>query len=136
MANRRRTHAWSCGLVSLAPVSLVIRVIMVTLVAVLALGAAPCALAQGGEGRGGFPIPSILRSIHGEVISKATGLPVAGVRVRLSGNGLSMVDTTDEGGQFRFDGLPPGSYWVMASGGAPTVVTVAGFDAFVTLTVD
>lgn len=83
-----------------------------------------------------FPIPPLLRSIHGETISAQSGLPVAGVKVMLTGRGMMQSQQSDASGQFRFDGLAPGSYQIRANGGAPVVVTVAGYDSFVTLLVD
>jgi hypothetical protein len=42
------------------------------------------------------------------------GTPLPGVNVTLSGGGAPAVQTTDEKGEFRFPGLPPGRYQLLA----------------------
>ncbi|HYU30837.1 MAG TPA: TonB-dependent receptor [Thermoanaerobaculia bacterium] len=48
------------------------------------------------------------------IVKDAGGTPLPGVTVTLSGGGAPAVQRTDEKGQFRFPGLPPGEYDVLA----------------------
>lgn len=72
------------------------------LATVVVLISAQPAFAQSGAG------------IAGSVLSE-TGLPVAGARVQLEGNGIHLQRTTDGAGRFAFSGLPVGTYSLSAS---------------------
>ena len=48
------------------------------------------------------------------VVTNSDGAPLPGVTVTLAGGGAPAVQTTDERGEFRFLGLPPGSYHLLA----------------------
>ncbi len=61
-----------------------------------------------------------LASIDGQVIQSATGEPVRKAHVALSEagqNGPELVASTDETGKFRFAGVQPGLYWLIATKG-------------------
>src|ERR1051326_6050393 len=48
------------------------------------------------------------------VVKTADGTPLPNVSVTLAGGGAPIVQTTDEKGEFRFPGLPPGTYELVA----------------------
>src|SRR6185295_19143782 len=48
------------------------------------------------------------------IVEDIAGAPLPGATVTLSGSGAPAVQTTDDKGQFRFPGLPPGIYRVVA----------------------
>jgi hypothetical protein len=80
----------------------------------LALAAAPLVLAQGSS-----PAPRNLW-IEAKTADAISGAPVAGARIELEGNRpVPAAAHSDTGGHFRFDGLRPGTYIMVA--------TVAGY---------
>lgn len=80
----------------------------------LALAAAPLVLAQGSS-----PAPPNLW-IEAKTADAISGAPVAAARIELEGNGpVPAVAHSDTDGHFRFDGLRPGTYIMVA--------TVAGY---------
>lgn len=54
--------------------------------------------------------------VHGAVVSGETGQRLDGVPVRLEGADTRMMEVTEQGGRFRFEGLAPGRYTVSALG--------------------
>ena len=60
----------------------------------------------------------VFNSLSGQVLSRATGLGVGGVQVKLTSNRTKVVMTrvTDSTGAYRFDGLVPAGYSVVTSG--------------------
>jgi Ca-activated chloride channel family protein len=73
------------------------------------------------------------RAVAG-VLLDAAGHPLAGVEIRLVGNGVRLTTRTDMAGAFRFDGLAPGSYDLTAKVGGSSLrstVVVGGSDATV-----
>ncbi len=76
------------------------------------LVAAPSVAAQD---RGAAPAPGVARragAVHGVVVDRAGGVPVAGVSVRI--RELGRGETSHADGAFHFDRVPPGSYTLVA----------------------
>lgn len=56
---------------------------------------------------------SVNGNLYGTVVD-SDGIPLRGVKVTLSGNGMSQTDVTDAEGKFRFLNLSPGTYQAQA----------------------
>lgn len=96
-------------------------------------GRAPQGRPTGGGGSGGSAAQSVPRgqsSLSGRVIYEETGEPVRGARVRISsrqGRGPSGATVTNDRGEFRFDNLPAGEYYVIATPKDAAIVGAATF---------
>ncbi|HUS30591.1 MAG TPA: carboxypeptidase-like regulatory domain-containing protein [Kofleriaceae bacterium] len=60
--------------------------------------------------------PYSLGRIEGTVSARGPGLNIGGIRVFVHGQNLNQDTTTDEGGRFRFEKLPPGTYTIELEG--------------------
>ncbi len=100
----------------------------------IGLGAVALPTAPPAEAAAGFPIPLPGGDIFGDVRQRSTGLPLGkGVHVTLSVKGVEIAtSTTNDSGQFAFEGLRPGRYTLSTPGGRRTV-SIGSFSAFVTL---
>jgi sugar lactone lactonase YvrE len=69
------------------------------------------------------PPPATTGQVSGNVVDQATGTPLAGVQVQLTGAGTAST-STDSSGAFTLTGMAPGSYTVQVSLAGYTPVTL------------